>query len=234
MSEILGIITTRGGSRGIHNTYTFNLAGTPVIAYALREADKAKHLPRIILSTDSKEVARAAGLYSTKTIVRPDDFAGEAVSRTEIVRHALEELEDSENSHPDTLVILPASCPLRRAQQIDQAVEKMEKTGADSVVSVCLAEESPYRMVTLKDDRAVPFAADAEGITNESELPRVYRLNNAIYVLKTSLLQEQDRLYGGDVRAIVMKQEDSVEITDRYSFMKAEAIVKERKKDIFK
>jgi CMP-N,N'-diacetyllegionaminic acid synthase len=234
MSEILGIITTRGGSRGIHNAYTFNLAGTPVIAYTLREADSARHLTRTILSTDSREVARAAALYSTKTIVRPDDLAGEGVARTEIVRHALEELRNSEGYEPETLVVLPASCPLRRAQQIDQAVEKREKTGADSVVSVCLVEESPYRMVTLRDDRAVPFAADAEDITDESELPHVYRLNNAIYVLKTSLLQEQDRLYGGDMRVIVMKQEDSVEITDRYSFMKAEAFVKERKKNIFK
>ena len=234
MSEILGIITTRGGSRGIHNTYTFNLAGTPLIAYALREVDKAKQLSRAILSTDTKEVARAAGLYSTKTIVRPDDLAGEAVSRTEIVKHALQELKESENYEPDIFVVLPASCPLRRAQQIDQAVEKREKTGADSVVSVCLAEESPYRMVTLKGDKAVPFAADAEGITDESELPQVYRLNNAIYVLQTSLLMEQDRLYGGDVRAIVMNREDSVEVTDRYSFMRAEALVKERKKSIFK
>ncbi len=234
MSEILGIITTRGGSRGIHNTYTFNLAGTPVIAYALREADKAKRLGRIILSTDSKEVARAAGLYSTKTIVRPDDLAGEDVSRTEVAKHALEELKDTESYEPDILVVLPASCPLRRAQQIDQAIEKREKTGADSVVSVCPVEESPYRMVTLKDDRAIPFAADAEGMTDESELPQVYKLNNAIYVLKASLLREQDRLYGGDMRVIVMKREDSVEVIDRYSFMKAEALVKERKKNIFK
>lgn len=234
MSEILGIITTRGGSRGIHNTYTFNLAGTPLIAYALREVDKAKHLGRVILSTDSKEVARAAGLYSAKTIVRPDDLAGESVSRTEIVRHALDELKSSEGYEPEVIVVLPAACPLRRAQQIDQAIEKREKTGADSVVSVCPAEESPYRMVTLNGDRAVPFAADAEDITDESELPPVYRLNNAIYVLETFLLLEQDRLYGGDVRAVVMNTDDSVEVVDRYSFMKAEALVKERKKDIFK
>jgi CMP-N,N'-diacetyllegionaminic acid synthase len=234
MGGILGVITTRGGARGMYNTYTRNLAGTPLVAYALREADKSKHLQRSILTTDSKEVARAANLYSVKTIVRPDDLAGENVARTEIARHALEELKSGEGYEPSVLVVLPAGCPLRRARHIDDAIEKMDETGADSVISICPAEESPYRMVTLKGDRAAPFAADAEGVTDESELPPVYRLNNAVFVLKPALLLEENRLYGGDCRAIVMKQSESVEVTDHYSFLKAEAFLKERKKDIFR
>ena len=116
MAGILGVITTRGGAGGMYNTYTRNLAGTPLVAYSLREADKSKHLQRTILSTDSKEVARAAGLYSTKTIVRPNDLAGENVARREIVKHALEELKGSEGYEPSLLVVLPASCPLRLAR----------------------------------------------------------------------------------------------------------------------
>lgn len=234
MPGILAAVTTRGGAAGIQNRYVRNLAGTPLIAYSLREAEKSERIERIVLSTDSKEVARAAGLYSTKVIVRPDDLAGEDVFRVEIVKHALEELRNIDGFNPAIVVVLPASCPLRRARHIDAVIEKMEKTGADSVVTVCPVQESPYRMVTLDGDKAVPFGVDAEGITNERDLPQVYRLTNAVIALKPPLLYEQDRLYGGDMRAVVMTAAESVEVTDRYSFMRAEAVLKDRKKDIFR
>jgi len=234
MAGILGVVTTRGGTHGSQNMYTRSLTGTPLIAWSLRECDKSKDLEKVILSTDSKEVARAASMYSSKVIVRPNDLAGENVSRTEIARHALEDIREKDGYEPEIIAILPAACPLRTASEIDDAVRKMHDTGCDSVISVCRVDESPYRMVTLKDGRAVPFTADAEGLTDESKLPKVYRVNNAIFVLKPRILFDDDRLYGGDVRAIVMKRRDSVEIVTRYDFMKAENILKDRKKDIFR
>ncbi len=228
MAGILAVVSTSGGAAGIHNRFTRNLAGTPLIAYSLKECDKARHIQRCILSTDSKEVARAAGLYSVQVISRPADLSGEKTPLVAIVRHALEELKSAEGYEPGLVVVLPGTFPLRRATDIDEAIEKMEQTGADSVVSVCPAELSPYEMVRLEGDRALALLPDTGGE------PRVYRISGAIYVLRPALLLEQGKLHGPDTRAIVMKARDSVEVTSRYSFMQAEATVKDRKKDIFR
>jgi N-acylneuraminate cytidylyltransferase/CMP-N,N'-diacetyllegionaminic acid synthase len=236
MAGILGIVATRGGARGIHNTYTRNLANQPVVAYSLKECEKSKHLQKCILSTDSKEVSRAAALYNVNVIMRPsvgDTLRKSVPLRTplvEIVKHALEELKSAEGYEPGVVVLLPAEFPLRRAGQIDEAIEKLEATGADSVVSVCPAEQSPYEMVKLEGDKAVPFVEDT------GEKTRVYRLNDAIHVFRPSLVLEQGwkKLSGGDMRAVVMKQADCVSVETRYGFMRAEAILKDRKKDIFR
>jgi N-acylneuraminate cytidylyltransferase/CMP-N,N'-diacetyllegionaminic acid synthase len=228
MAGILGIVITRGGARGIHNTYTRNLANQPVVAYSLRECDKSKHLQKCVLSTDAKEVARAATLYNVKVVMRPAELAGNRTALVEIVKHALEELKNAEGYEPGVVAVLAADYPLRRAGQIDEAIEKLEATGADSVVSVSPAEQSPYDMVKLEGDKAVPFMEDT------GDRPKVYRLNGAIHVLKASLVLEQGRLSGGDMRAVVMNQADCVSVDTRPGFMRAEAILKDRKKDIFR
>jgi len=227
MAGILGIITTRGGARGIHNTYTRNLANQPVVAYSLKECEKSRHLQKSVLSTDAKEVSRAAALYNVKVIIRPAGLAGEKTPFIEIVKHTLEEIKSAEGYEPGVVVLLPAEFPLRRALQIDEAIEKLEATGADCVVSVSPAEQSPYEMVKLEGDKAVPFVEDT------GDRPEVYRLTGAIYALKPSLL-EQGKLSGGDMRAVVMKQVDCVSVDTRPGFMRAEAILKDRKKDIFR
>ena len=228
MAGILAVVVTRGGAAGIQNRFTRNLAGTPLIAYSLKECDKSGHIQRCILSTDSKEVARAAGLYSAKAITRPADLSGENTPLAEIVKHALGELKDSENYEPDIVVVLPGTFPLRSAKTVDEAIEKLEQAGADSVVSVCPAEQSPYELVRLEGDRAVAL------IPETGEKFEAYRLNGAVYAVKPSLVLEQGKLRGPDTRAVVMKAADSIEVTSRYSFMKAEAILKDRKKDIFR
>jgi CMP-N-acetylneuraminic acid synthetase len=222
MAGILGIVATRGGARGIHNTYTRNLANQPVVAYSLKECEKSKHLQKCILSTDSKEVSRAAALYNVNVIMRPsvgDTLRKSVPLRTplvEIVKHALEELKSAEGYEPGVVVLLPAEFPLRRAGQIDEAIEKLE--------------QSPYEMVKLEGDKAVPF------VENTGEKLRVYRLNDAIHVFSPSLVLERGwkKLSGGDMRALVMKQADCVSVETRYGFMRAEAILKDRKKDIFR
>jgi len=228
MAGILAVVTTSGGAAGIHNRFTRNLAGTPLIAYSLKECDKAKHIQRCVLSTDSKEVARAAGLYSAQVVSRPAELSGENTPLEAIVKHALEELKNSEGYEPELVVVLPGTFPLRRAAAIDEAIEKMEQAGADSVVSVCPAPYPPSEMVTLDGDRALPLLLDA------GKGRRAYRVSGAVYVLKPALLLEQGKLRGPDTRALVMSAGDSVEVTSRYSFMRAEAAAKDRKKDILR
>lgn len=228
MAGILAVVTTSGGAAGIHNRFTRNLAGTPLIAYTLKECDKAKHIQRCILSTDSKEVARAAGLYSAQVIFRPAELSGDNTPLEEIVKHALGELKNTEGYEPALVVVLPGTFPLRRAAAIDEAVEKMEQTGADSVVGVCPAPYPPSEMVTLDGDRALALLPDA------GERQRVYRVSGAVYVLKPAILLEQGKLRGPDTRAIVMSASDSVEVISRYSFMQAEHAAKDRKKNILR
>ena len=95
MAGILGIIPARGGSKGLKNKNIMNLANTPLIAYTIRECEKSKHIQRHIVSTDSKEVARVAGLYNAKVLMRPAELARDDTSMAAVVKHALEDLKNA-------------------------------------------------------------------------------------------------------------------------------------------
>lgn len=234
MAGILAIIPARGGSKGLKNKNTQPLARVPLIAYTIRECEKSKHLQRCIVSTDTKEVASVAGMYDAKVLMRPAELARDDTPMAVVVKQVLEELKSTESYEPNLVVVLQPTSPLRQAKHIDQAIEKMEQTGADSVVSVCLAEHSPYWMVKLEGDKAVPFVESAPEYTTRQSLPPVYRLNGAIYVLKPHLALEQDKVFGGDMRAIIMSEQDSVDVNTWTDLRRAEAIIKERKKDILR
>src|SRR5438132_223012 len=56
--RVLGIITARGGSKGVPRKNIRLLAGKPLLHYTAEAARAAKLLTRTILSTDDPEIAK--------------------------------------------------------------------------------------------------------------------------------------------------------------------------------
>ena len=65
MSQVLGIVPARGGSKGVPGKNTRPLAGQPLLAYAARAAQASGVIDKLVLSTDSPDIAevgRQAGI----------------------------------------------------------------------------------------------------------------------------------------------------------------------------
>ena len=58
--RIIALICARGGSKGLPGKNIRLLAGRPLIAWAINQARAVKRISRIIVSTDSEEIARVA------------------------------------------------------------------------------------------------------------------------------------------------------------------------------
>lgn len=230
MCNILAVIPARGGSKGILYKNIAMLAGKPLIAHTIEEAKKSKALSRVIVSTDDKEIAKIAKGYGAEVpFMRPRELAADDTPTLLVLQHAVRWLEGNEEAEIDVVVTLQPTSPLRRAEHIDAAVQKLVDTGADSVVSVCLAEHSPYWMKRLEGDRVFPFLPDAPEYTRRQDLPPVYRLNGAVYVTRRDLLVEQGRVLGEDTRAIVMDWESSIDIDTMLDLKLAQLILRERR-----
>ena len=63
MVKILGVITARGGSKGILGKNIKDLRGLPLIAYTIKSAQESGIFDRIILSTDDPKIAEVAKKY---------------------------------------------------------------------------------------------------------------------------------------------------------------------------
>ena len=140
MLKILGVITARGGSKGIPGKNIKPFLGKPLIAYTIEAAKKSGVFDpavggtsRLILSTDDPEIAEVAKKYGCEVpFMRPKELAEDKSAHLPVMQHAVQWLKDNENYQPDYVMILQPTSPLRQPFHIKEAVELILKTGADS------------------------------------------------------------------------------------------------------
>lgn len=230
MTRVVGLITARGGSKSIPHKNIKLLAGRPLIAWTLEAALQSRSLDRIIVSTDDEEIAKISERRGAEVpFLRPAELAEDTTPTLPVLQHAVSWLESAKQPVPEVIVTLQPTSPLRRPEHIAQAVTLLLETGADSVVSVCLAEHNPHWMKRLEGDRVYPFFKDTLHDSRRQDLPPVYRPNGAIYVTRYPVLMKENRILGEDTRAVVMDAESSIDIDTWLDFKIAELILKERK-----
>jgi len=150
---IYAIIPARGGSKGIPKKNILSIGGFPLIAYSIAAARLCKKIDRIVVSTDSSEIAKIALKFGAEVpYLRPKKFATSKSPDIEFVKHALDWFEKKEGLIPDYLVHLRPTSPLRQPETIGNALRLLlHSRSATSLRSVHELRESPYKLFEIKD-----------------------------------------------------------------------------------
>lgn len=199
--KILGIIPARGGSKGIPGKNIKLLGGKPLLAYTADSAKAAKLLDRIILSSDDVEIINVARQLGIDVpFVRPVELATDATGSLEVVQHALKYLIEWGDEY-DAVCLLQPTTPFRSEGLIDTAIEKFREGNYDSLFSVREVPEefNPHWIFEEKEGTLKIATGEKEIISRRQELPKAYHRDGAIYITKTSVLMEQNSLYGEKV-----------------------------------
>ena len=227
---ILGVITARGGSKGIPGKNIKDLGGKPLIAWTILAAKNSQFLDYFLVSTDDAEIAEVSKKYDAPVpFMRPAELATDSAKSVPVVQHAVNWLKDNGGREFDYVMILQPTSPFRTAEDIDASIEKIVDTGADSVMGMKkLVDFSPAKLKILDGDRILPFLEDEwRESAARSELRDLYKRNCAIYLTKTELIMVGD-LFGRDSRAYVMPEERSVDINTPFDFELAESLSKKQ------
>lgn len=214
--EILGLIPARGGSKSIPRKNIVPLAGRPLLVYTCDATLSSRTLARVILSTDDDEIA-AVGLDCGVEVpfLRPPELAQDDTPALPVIQHALHWLEKHESYRPEVIVLLQPTSPLRRAEHIDEAVNLLLKTGAESVVSVVEVphQYNPISVMKIEDGRLVPFLpGEGTQVLHRQDKPRVYARNGpAVLATRTSIV-ERGSLYSERIIPYVMGWPESIDI----------------------
>jgi CMP-N,N'-diacetyllegionaminic acid synthase len=232
--KILAIIPARGGSRGIHGKNLVSLCGQPLIQYTIDASKNSKTISRTILSSDSNEIIEYCKAWGIEVpFKRPRELARDDTLMIDVVKHILQFLKESENYTPDFILILQPTSPLRTAKHIDDAVELLEKTGCDSVVTVVEVphQYNPMSVMKIVNGRLIPFL-EGEGTTRLSRQtkPKVYARNGAaVYAVRYTTIMQYNNFFGKDSRPLIMKHEESVDIDTDFDLQLAESLLKKTK-----
>jgi len=188
--KTLGIIPARGGSKGIPKKNIQLLGGKPLVAYTIEASLESKKLTRTILSTDDEEIADISRKYGVEVpFIRPKAISTDSSNAIEVIKHALNELEQ-DNIIYDYIVMLQPTSPFRTSYDIDGSLELLVEQKADSVISVVdVGSYHPARMKFIDNETLIdpPFAEKYENQPRQELLPMFIR-NGAIYATKRSVI----------------------------------------------
>jgi len=226
--RLLGLITARGGSKGIARKNIALCAGLPLLAWTVRAAKQSGVISRLILSTDDQEIAELGRSYGLEVpFMRPADLANDRASSIDVVLHALRWLQESEDYIPDYVLLLQPTSPLRRAKDIRGAWEKVCAQGAVSVIGISPAREHPFWVKRMDTHgRITEFLAGESVPATRQELPPAYVVNGAIYLSATTAILANNTFYSDPTYGYVMPPECSVDVDTELDLRLAELLLK--------
>lgn len=223
--RVLGVVPARGGSKGIPDKNLRPLAGRPLLAYVGDAARDSGVVDRLVLSTDSEEIAalgRALGMEVP--FLRPAELARDESPMQPVIEHAVREVEHA-GWQPDVVLVLQPTAPLRRGRHLAAAVELLERTGCTSVASVVEIPRhfAPQYAMRMVDGRLEPYLPEGRGITRRQDAEPAYSRDGTVYGVRRDVLVEQHDLYGHDCRPLVLLADEVANLDDQADWDAAEA-----------
>ncbi len=227
--EIVCFIFARGGSKGLPGKNIRPLLGKPLIQWTIELALGVSEISRVIVSTDSYEIAEIAMACGAEVpFMRPDDLASDTASELDAWKHALVYLRDEESAMPTMMVSLPATAPLRLVEDVQQAIELFCTTDSDLVVAVSDAHRNPYFNMLVRERDLFVLGNSSVNISRRQDAPDYYDLSTVVYVANTDFILSSDRIFDGKTRAIVIPKKRALDIDDIDDFALAEIYLREQ------
>lgn len=226
--EIVALICARGGSKGLPGKNIRPLAGKPLIAWAIDQARAVKRIGRVIVSTDSEDIAAVARESGAEVpFLRPAELAEDNSPEWLVWRHALNYLKETEGAYPRALIVVPATAPLRAVADLERCLDEYEKGRADMVITVTDAHRSPYfNMVKVQSDGTVGLVIPPEGsISRRQDAPVVYDVTTVAYVARPEFVMTRNGVFDGRVRHVHIPAERALDIDTLLDFRIAECLM---------
>jgi CMP-N,N'-diacetyllegionaminic acid synthase len=218
---VLGLITARGGSKGIPGKNIKHLADKPLINWTIDEAKQSAYIDRLILSSDDDSIIQQALSAGCEVpFKRPANLALDHSSSMDVILHALEEV----TAQYDYLLLLQPTSPLRTVEHIDAIIKQGIDCQTDISVSVTESKKHPAFMYTLVGSKLMPVMPEQQQ-KRRQEMPKVYEHNGALYLARIQHLLQVRSYNGENVDSFVMDAISSVDLDEILDWEFAEYLI---------
>ena len=217
MTKVLGLITARGGSKGIPKKNIEHVGGKPLIAWTIEAALKSNVFDRVVVSTDNNEIASVAQKWGAEVpFIRPGRLSKDDSPHVDVLIHAINWLQEKEDYSPEFLMLLQPTSPLRTSEDIDKSFELAVDRKADYVISVQEALSHPYSVMQVAEDQKLSeflmSSGDDASYQRRQVRPKFYSLNGAIFIFKVDVLLTNKNTYPELTFTYVMPKERSLDV----------------------
>jgi N-acylneuraminate cytidylyltransferase len=207
--------------------------GRPLIDYTIDAAQNSHLITKLILSSDDQKIITYCKQKNVEVpFVRPKKIAEDDTPMLEVVKHSIRFLQKNKNYIPDLIILLQPTSPLRTGRHIDEALNILIDSGADSIVSVIEIPHNfnPYSVMKF-NGMYLSYNSEFKELDNiRQKKPKFYARNGpAILAFTYHCLINKNSMYGEKILPYFMKREESIDIDTEFDFKIAEYIIENKR-----
>lgn len=226
--RVLALIPARGGSKGIPGKNVIDLCGKPLIFYSIKAGRESHYIDDVVVTTDSEEIAEVSKTFGAEVpFLRPDSLASDKAKTIAAVLHAICYLKKQKREY-DILVLLQPTQPLRRAEDIDRALETYINHGMQDLVSVKKVEEHPALMRTIARQGKLEKILKQDSCIRRQDMPIYYLVDGSIYINDVKRLNSETG-FNENAIPFIMDSDRSIDIDEWRDLELAELMLKKEK-----
>lgn len=224
--SILAVTLARGGSKRVFKKNIALLNGLPLLQYTVDEVQKSRFIDSYIVSTEDEDIKKICQVLGVQVHQRPESLSTDSTTSADAVIDIVQSLMPN---YYDYVVDIPCTNPLKTIEDIDGCIEKLDFTGADSIVSVVRVwDHHPARAKYIEDDHLVDFYPEVPESMRQDLKPPCYFRNGSIYATTCKSLLETGIRLGKDTRPYVMPEERTINIDEPVDLTLAGILIKQR------
>jgi CMP-N-acetylneuraminic acid synthetase len=230
VTGVLAIIPARGGSKGLPGKNIRPFLGKPLIAHSILYAKMCPEIDRLIVSTDSLDIATVARQYDAEVpFMRPHELAKDETPMMPVLAHALAALEGKGSAEYGFVVLLDPTSPAREPNDVRDALQKLKEHGdADGIVSISQPDFNPvWNCVIERKGWMEDLVSEANQFARRQDAPKVYRINGALYIWRAAFVRRNEPSWREKGRHLVYEIPESraMSIDTLEEFKRAEVLV---------
>lgn len=201
---IVAVITARGGSKRIPRKNIQKFAGKPMLVWPIIAAQQAHLFDRIIVSTDSEEIASVAIASGAEVpFMRPAHLSDDLIPTAPVLLHALDALEADGCPITHACCIYPTA-PFLRPDDLRRGLDELRQHGAPVALSVTTFDFPILRAFKRCEDSSVAFNWPEYALTRSQDLPEYYHDAGQFYWVNVAAFRKSQRLIMPGARPVIL------------------------------
>ncbi len=224
--KIIALICARGNSRGIKDKNLLKFNKTTLLGNAIKQAFQSRYINQVIVSTDSKKIAKEAIKHKAKVpFFRPKKLATSFSPEIDTWRHAVKFLNKKKDI--DLIISIPTTSPLRKVNDINNCIKLAIKKKLDMVFTITESTKNPYfNIVRMRKNKIRLVCEQKNKVHRRQDAPRCYDLTTVCYVFKPNYILKNNNLMKGKTGVINVPKIRSIDIDDKTDYKIAQLLSK--------
>lgn len=231
-SQCIAIIPARGGSKRLPRKNIRRFMGKPLIAHTIESCLESSIFNRVVVSTDSAEIADISEKYGAEIpFIRSDSLADDHTPISEVTADALERL-DPEGGKFKYVAQLMANCPLRNSiDVVDSWNFYQENTSTIQVSIFEFGWQNPWWAMRINESGCLDplFKNMFDDNVRSQDQPPLYSISGAIWWGSSQVIRRRKTFHVEDRVGWILPWYRAVDIDTEEDWLFAEALTRMEK-----